>query len=129
MNQKQQGYHKLIIYQKSRELVILIYKLTKKFPADEKYSLVPQVRRAAISIVANIVEGYSRDSKKDFARFLNISIGSAIELNLYLELCLDLDFLTREDFKKSANLLLEVRKMLYSFQSTMKGGFIKRSLE
>lgn len=117
---QKQSYHKLKVYQKAKELVLMAYLLTKKYPADEKYTLVPQMRRAVISVVANIVEGYSKNSRKDFARFLNISIGSATELNLYLELSLELRYINDTDFAKAYNLLLEVRKMLYKFQSTLK---------
>lgn len=117
-----QGYQKLTVYQKAKDLVILIYFLTKRFPAEEKYSLAPQIRRATISILANIVEGYSRQSKKDFARFLMISIGSATELKLYLELSLELGYLLESDFEKVNSLLLEVQKMLYAFQRTLIRG-------
>lgn len=113
------GYYKLTVYQKTKQLVILIYMLTRKFPSEEKYSLVPQMRRAAISVLANIVEGYSRSSRKDFARFLGISISSATELNLYLELSLELNFLPLSSFEKTSALLLEVRKMLYSLQRSI----------
>lgn len=118
----EQGYHKLIIYQKSKKLVILVYDLTKKFPNEERYTLVPQIRRAAISILANIVEGYSRQSKKDFARFLLISIGSATELKLYLELSLELGYLLKSEFERANSLLMEVQKMLYVFQRTLIRG-------
>lgn len=117
---QKQSYHKLNVYQKAKELVLVIYLLTKKYPVDEKYTLVPQMRRAVISILANIVEGYSKNSRKDFARFLNISIGSATELNFYLEISLELNYLNTPEFERTYNLLLEVRKMLYKFQSALK---------
>lgn len=117
---QKQSYRKLTVYQKAKELVLLVYRLTRKFPAEEKYTLAPQIRRAAISILANIVEGYSKTSKKDFALFLGISIGSATELELYLELSLELRYLSKSDFKKANSLLIEVKKMLYSFQRRIK---------
>lgn len=77
------SYEKLFVYPKSLELVITIYKITKKYPKEEMFVLVPQMRRAAISIVANIVEGYSKTSKKEFVRFLDISRGSLNELEFF----------------------------------------------
>ncbi|MEK7521739.1 MAG: four helix bundle protein [Patescibacteria group bacterium] len=114
------GYRKLIVYKKAKELVLLIYLLTKGFPEEEKYSLVPQLRRAIISVLANIVEGYSRESRKDFARFLNISIASSTEVGLYLELAHDLGYVSADDFAKSSGLLEEISKMLYAFHRKLK---------
>src|SRR3989344_957151 len=88
------SYRKLTVYQKAKKLVLGVYSVTNGFPPEEKYSLVPQIRRAAISIVANLVEGYSKNSRKDFARFLQISIGSSTELELYLELSVELKYLS-----------------------------------
>ena len=77
------------------------------------------MRRAAISVMANIVEGYSK-SKKEFCRFLDISIGSSTEVGVYLELSLELNYINKNDFEKGFSLLLEVRKLLYSFKKSLK---------
>ena len=114
------GYHKLIVYKKSKELVIYLYKLTAKFPREEQYVLLPQMRRAGISVLANIVEGYSKSSRKEFARFLDISIGSASELEIFLDLSKDLGYMNKDN--KISELLIEVKKMLYSFRKSLKGG-------
>jgi len=119
-NQKYQSYHKLTLYQKARELVVLTYKLTSKFPREELYVLVPQMRRAAISTVANLVEGYAKHSKREFARFLDISIGSATELEIYFDISLELKYSDKMDLEKAFSLLLEVKKLLYSFQRSLK---------
>lgn len=116
----EESYQKLKIYKKAKSLILLLYKITKKFPLEEKYSLVPQIRRAVISILANVVEGYSKNSKKDFARFLGISIGSATELNFYPEISLDLGYISKDEYQIYSLLLLEVRRMLYSFQSALR---------
>jgi four helix bundle protein len=92
------GYHKLVVFQKAKGLVLLTYKLTKKYPKEEQFILLPQMRRAVISIVANIVEGYSKHSTLDFARFLDIAIGSSTELELYFEMSLDLGYITETEF-------------------------------
>lgn len=113
------GYKKLIVYSKTKELVLLVYKITKDFPGEEIYALVPQMRRCAVSILANIVEGYVK-SRKEFIRFLSISIGSASELGVYLELSNELEYLDRVKFNEGNNLLSEVMKLLYSFQKSLK---------
>lgn len=117
-----QGYHKLVVYQKARNLVFITYKITGSFPKEELYVLVPQMRRVGISILANIVEGYSKNSRLDFARFLDISIGSATELGLFLEISFDLKYVTKMEFEKCNDLLVEVKKLLYSFHKSLKGG-------
>lgn len=120
MNINLTGYHKLIVYQKTKVLVLLTYKITKTFPGEELYVLLPQMRRAAISIMANIVEGYIKSSKKEFARFLDISIGSAAELQVYYELSLELQYISQNDFDNINALLSEVMKLLFSFRRSLK---------
>ena len=115
-----QSYHKLIVYQKSKQLVIIVYQITNQFPKSEQFSLVPQIRRASISIPANIVEGYSKSSTKDFIRFLDISLGSLAELEFYLELCQELKYLDQNNYNRLAGLSLEVRKLLRSFQKSLR---------
>lgn len=117
---KNQSYHKLIVYQKALELLLLIYKLTRKFPREEVYILLPQIRRAAISIVANIVEGYSKSSSKEFIRFLDISRGSLTEVELYLELCLKLNYFKENEYNQAQQLLIEVKKLVFSFQKSLR---------
>ena len=114
------GYHKLVVFQKAKGLVLFTYKLTKKYPKEEQYILLPQMRRAVISIVANIVEGYSKHSTLDFARFLDIAIGSSTELELYFEMSLDLGYITETEFVDVSGQLTEVRKLLFSFQKALR---------
>ncbi|KKQ92181.1 MAG: S23 ribosomal protein [Candidatus Woesebacteria bacterium GW2011_GWA2_40_7] len=114
------SYKKLIIYQKAKSLVLITYRLTSDFPKTEIYTLVPQMRRAAISIMANIVEGYSKGTSAEYARFLTISIGSLTELEVYLDVCLDLHFISQLEFEKSFGLLIEVKKLLYSSRRTVR---------
>lgn len=116
----EQSYYKLGAYQKAKELVLLVYRQTKKYPREELFSLVSQIRRAALSILANLVEGYSKNSTKEYLRFLDIAIGSANELNIFFELSLDLDYLNLEDYNKLVNLLTEVRKLLYTYQRSLE---------
>jgi len=115
----QTGYHKLKVFQKAKNLVLLIYRVTKKYPRGEQFSLISQMRRAAISVVANIVEGYSRGSTKEYIRFLNIAIGSATELKVYLEISLDLSYLNDKNDSEANPLLEEVLKLLYSYRGAL----------
>lgn len=110
------NYRELGIWQKSYKLVLEIYKSTELFPAQEKYALVSQIRRAASSIPANIAEGCGRNGNNDFCRFLDISLGSAFELDNHLLLSKDLGYLSEKDYNHFFVLLDEVKKMVYSFR-------------
>jgi four helix bundle protein len=96
VNKENKGYHKLIVWQRARELILLIYKITEAFPKSEEYGLKSQLRRAVISVVLNIVEGYRRNTTKDYLHFLNIADGSLAELEAGIEIAYDLTFLTLE---------------------------------
>lgn len=118
--EEKRGYRKLIVYQKSLDLLLLTYKLTKSLPKEELYILLPQIRRAVISVTANIVEGYSKSSTKEFIRFLDISRGSLTEVELYFEICVKLNYFTNDEFNSAQNLLIEVKKLIYSFQKSLR---------
>lgn len=90
--EKLEDFRQLKVWQKSHQLVLEIYKLTKEFPAEERFGLVPQMRRAAVSIAANIAEGFKKRGKKDKINFYNIAQGSLQELSYYLILCKDLQY-------------------------------------
>ena len=114
------GYRKLIVYQKAKELTIMVYAVSKQFPREEVYGLTSQARRAAASIMLNIVEGYSKGSTKEFARFLDIAIGSSNELTACLELTFDLGYLSQPAYNQVAHLHLETAKLLYAFQNSLR---------
>ena len=117
---REEGYHKLLIWQRAKELVKLIYLVSDKFPDSEKHNLTSQLRRAAISIVLNIVEGHRRNSNKEFIRFLNIADGALAETEACLELSLDLGYLTRVEFDKCENSRRELAAMLTAFTKSIK---------
>jgi four helix bundle protein len=117
------GYKKLIVYQKAKSLVIEIYKSTTGYPKTEIYSLVLQTRRAVISVCANIVEGYSKESSKEFARFLTISIGSITELEVFLDLSFELEFITSTVYNEINLNLVGVKKLLYSTRKAVRGKY------
>ena len=110
------NYRNLIVWQKAHLLALSIYKITKKFPKDEKYGLTLQIRRAALSVPANIVEGYNRKSKKEFARFIDISFGSLAETEYLLEFSLDLGYIDKTNFQEIKELIEEISKLLWGLQ-------------
>lgn len=92
------GYHKLIVWQRMVELLRLTYQLTKVLPEEEKFGLISQMRRAAVSVISNFVEGYLKKSIPDKQRFLEISETSLLELEAQSEACLQLDFWKIDQF-------------------------------
>ncbi len=112
-------FRDLVVWQKSHQLTLDVYKLTFKFPSEEKYGLVSQIRRAAYSIPANIVEGHSRKSKKEFLQFLNIAKGSLEELRYFLILSADLNYISTQEQSDLEKLAEEVSKILYSFTKNL----------
>lgn len=109
---KIQSYRDLIVWQKSMDLVTDIYRITATFPDSEKYSLISQMRRSAVSIPSNIAEGKYRSSKKDFKQFIRIAFGSGAELETQIEIVKRLPFGSKLRLSKIDSLLLEVMKML-----------------
>jgi len=112
--QTMKGYYfeRLDVWQGSRKFVKEIYIITKKFPEEEKFGIINQIKRASLSICANIAEGTSRQSEKDKARFINQAFSSRIEVMNFLILSNDLDFIRepeyiklREDLEKITNQL------------------------
>jgi four helix bundle protein len=106
------SFSDLLVWQKSHALVLEIYKLTRQLPKEELFGLTSQMRRAAVSVPANIAEGFKRRGKSDKARHMNIAQGSLEELQYYLLLCADLSYLPGRAVGDRAN---EVGRMLTSY--------------
>jgi four helix bundle protein len=115
-NPKAQGYRDLVVWQKGLALAKEIYLLTKQLPADEKFGLISQMRRAAISIPSNIAEGQARRTTGEFIQFISHAEGSVAELETQLTLCLELNILPRNSTATAASLLDELRRMLNSLR-------------
>ena len=111
-----QDYKKIDVWKRSYEFSKEIYGITSSFPDEEKFGLASQVRRAAVSIPINIAEGSGRNSRKDFANFIQIAIGSASEVECELLLSKDLNFIDDENFSGLCKEIIEIRKMLISFR-------------
>lgn len=120
MEAKIKSYKDLIVWQKSVELVTHIYKLTYSFPTEEKYGLVSQLQRAAISIPTNIAEGWGRESAKNYLQFLRISRGSLMEIETLLIISQNLGFITEEYYKTAQQKTNEVGKILNGLIKSLK---------
>lgn len=115
------GYHKLLVWKKAREFVKLIYLITEGFPRAEEFGLKGQLRRAAVSVLLNIVEGYRRRSTKQFLHFVaDFSGASLAEVEACLEVSLDLDFLTQKDYELAENRRAELAYLLDSLEKSLK---------
>jgi four helix bundle protein len=108
------SFKDLIVWQKSIQLVIEVYKATESFPKDEIFGLVSQIKRSAVSIPSNIAEGRGRGTRKDFCNFLRIALGSANELETQIIIAKNLPKINNQDFSKIESLLIEIIKMLNS---------------
>ena len=117
-----QNYKDLIVWQKSMEVALKVYKLTEKFPKSEVFGSVNQMRRSAFSVPSNIAEGWARKSSGNYLQFLSIASGSAAELETQLILTQKLSYADSVSYKEISDLLLEVQKMLNSFRSKIKTG-------
>ncbi len=102
----------LKVWRQGIELTKIVYQLTATFPESEKYGLVSQMRRAAVSIPSNIAEGAARHSKKEFAQFLYIAMGSCAELDTQLIVSEELDFVSFESAQQAVQLIEEVKRMI-----------------
>src|SRR5947208_4911661 len=112
MENKPQSYKDLNVWQKGIELAKLIYTLTARFPTEEKFGLVSQMRRAAVSIPSNIAEGQARHTTGEFIQFISHAEGSVAELNTQLILAVELGFSASEPAALAAELMEHLRRML-----------------
>ena len=120
MTQTVKSYRDLIAWQKARALVREVYQLTANFPVGERFGLVSQMDRAAVSIPSNIAEGYGRATTQDYLHFLRIARGSAFELETQLVLAGDLGLCTAEEVTKLATTLHEVIRVLQGLMAALE---------
>jgi four helix bundle protein len=113
-------FRQLKVWEKAHQLALAVYKATKEFPKEELYGLTSQIRRASMSIPTNIAEGCGRNTDADFARFLQMAMGSASETEYQLILAHDLDFLPQASYEKLHNEVEEVKRMLASLLKTLR---------
>jgi four helix bundle protein len=108
-------FRQLQVWRKSHQLTLAVYAATADFPKEEAYGLTGQIRRASASIPANIAEGYGRTGGAELARFLQIAMGSASELEYHLLLTRDLGYLLATGYDHLHTAIVEVKKMLATF--------------
>ena len=116
------GFRDLKVWEKAHQLVKGLYQATGHFPTEEKFGLTAQMRRAAVSIPANIAEGCGRGSDRDMARFLQMSMGSASELEYELLLAHELGLLDSQSLQELAERTTEVKRMLASLIRRLESG-------
>jgi four helix bundle protein len=110
--EKMTGFKRLRVWQKAYELVLDIYKLTKGFPKEEIYGLTSQLQRAAVSVTANISEGYERNHRKEYVQFLYMAKGSLGELETYLCLVKDLCYISIDQYDSAEAIRIDTGKLL-----------------
>lgn len=114
------GYRKLVAYQKAKEVVKRTYKLLKKFPAEERYAMCDQLRRASVSITSNIAEGVNRFSVKDKAHFIEMAYGSLMEVSSQIEIAEELGYVTADDRLIMDQLIEEDARLLSGLLNSYK---------
>jgi|SRR5947209_6188422 len=121
------NYRELQVWHKAHKLTLDLYRLSREFPREELYGLSSQMRRAAVSIGANLAEGCGRRTSSELARFVRIAMGSASELDYRLLLARDLGFMNDADNTRMTSDLTEVRKMLTSFLNSVETQIERKS--
>ena len=118
---KPQSYRDLLVWQKSIALAKTIYKLTAAFPLEEKFGLISQMRRAAVSVPSNIAEGQARNTTGEFVQFISHAEGSLAELDTQLALAVELGFLMLDKTNSCADSIDELRRMLNGLRRVVSG--------
>jgi four helix bundle protein len=113
-------FKELIVWQKSVDLAVDVYSLTKKFPSDERFGLISQLNRSAVSIPSNIAEGAGRNSKKEFNHFLGITVGSSFELETQLVISQKLNFIKEEQLEVILKNVHDIQYMTYGLKSSLQ---------
>lgn len=120
-NTKPKHYKELLVWQKGMALAKLVYRLTVRFPREEKFGLTSQIRRAAVSVPSNIAEGQARQSTKEFLQFISHAEGSLAELETQVLLSVELGFVWQEDVKEILGKIDELQKMLVGHKRKLEG--------
>ena len=115
------NYKNLHIWQEGINLARKIYEVTGNFPANEKYGIVSQMTRAAVSIPSNIAEGAGRNSNKDFANFLSIAIGSIFELHTQMAICEQIGYINEETTKQLEQQIYTLQQQITTYKQRIEG--------
>jgi len=114
-------YRDLEVWRLGMDLVCEVYAITSRLPGDERFGLISQLQRAAVSVPANIAEGHARDSTKEFIRFISIAKGSVAEIETLLELVFRLNFLGRDELREAWSRTAQVGRMLTGLKHKLQG--------
>ncbi len=117
---KIKSFEELLVWQDARKLTADIYKITRNFPTIENYGLSQQIRRAAVSVMSNIAEGFERSTDKDYANFLSMARGSVAEIQNDLYIALDLKYIDKVDFNNLYSFTKKILKQLSGFIHYLK---------
>ena len=109
------NFRELDVWQPGKDICLLVYKITGKFPKNEMYGVVSQMRRAAISVPSNIAEGFNRYHNKEFRQFLYIALGSCAELETQLEITHELNYFNTDEYETLREKIVVLSKMLRNF--------------
>lgn len=112
MDNKIQNFTDLDVWKQGHNLVLLVYRLTKKFPREELFGITNQMRRCVVSITSNVAEGFSRQTRKEKVQFYSISVGSLTELKNQLIISRDLGYLSNEEYRSCTELLTSTHRLL-----------------
>jgi len=122
------NFRELVVWQKSRALVKEVYQITEALPKSENFGLISQIRRAAVSVPANIAEGSARGTDREFNRFILIALGSAAELETLLLLAIDVEHLQETEIEHILADLMEVQLMLRRLSKSLSSQFIREAV-
>src|SRR5665213_2543404 len=114
------NFKELIVWQKAMELVEFVYKLTKFFPKEEKFGLISQIQRCAVSVPSNIAEGSGRVSIKEFQHFISIAMGSSFELETQIILSQRFNYITEDQMSEFNVLVKPVQKMSFGLYNSLE---------
>ncbi|KKR63944.1 MAG: S23 ribosomal protein [Candidatus Curtissbacteria bacterium GW2011_GWA1_40_47] len=120
VDKEEKSYHKTILWQKLKDLLLVTYKLTDKLPVSENFGLKPQMRRAIVSSISNFVEGYLKRSVKDKNRFMEIAETSLLELEAQSEICLMLNYWNEKEYQEFDRKRSLASYFLYKYKSKLK---------
>lgn len=117
----ERAHYKLDLWMKSVDLVVEVYNLTSSFPEAEKFGLIPQIRRTAVSIPSNIAEGAARETKKEFNKFLSIAQGSASELETQFIICERLKYIDNSTLEAVLSKTADITRMIVGLKKSLRG--------
>ena len=126
MEKEPKAFRKLIVWQRAHELTLMIYKASEKFPRNEMFGLTSQMRRSAVSVEANIAEGYALGTGPNYLRHLNISVGSLAETESHIEIAHDLEYLSDETYEKLTDKAREVGYLLSRLKTSIENNTRKK---